>query len=407
MKVAILGAGAQGYVLTWHYGRRDDVDAIVLGDYDERRAVEVAACWGAGKTTAAKVDASDPDAVARFAAGADIVVNAVLPEWVVPVMHGALVVGAHYIDMATRTPGGTVDDGYEAQMALDGRFRDAGRTALITTGMTPGVTNTLAAILYEEADRCEAVHVRATSNFSSAKPIQVWSQETWYIDCQTPSLYYEDGAFHRAEPFGGREYYDFPAPYGRRPVTYHEHEEASTLPRWLPRLGEKGLRCVDFKMGASDAGLDTLQAIIGSGMASPEPRPVKGAKVRPIDVLVSNLPPSPPPEEIAAMAREGRIVDEGVYVIDLHADAAGPATDTFFVYPPDIQELTQWLPGATRISYGTSVPAAVYADFILDGTITFRGVLPPEGLPRAVRLAYVEELKRRGFRFARRSLRWV
>jgi saccharopine dehydrogenase-like NADP-dependent oxidoreductase len=407
MKVAILGAGAQGFVFTWHFGRRHDAEAIVLGDCDEQRAKDVASRWGGGKTTAVKVDASDPEAVARFAAGADIIVNAVLPEWVVPVMEGALAVGAHYIDMATRTPGGTIDDGYLAQMALDERFKEAERTALITTGMTPGVTNTLAAILYEEAERCEAIRVRATSNFSAAKPIQVWSQETWYIDCQTPPLHYEEGAFSRAAPFGGREYYDFPAPYGRRPVTFHEHEEASTLPRWLPRLGDKGLRCVDFKMGSSDAGLDTLQAVIASGMASPEPREVKGVTVRPIDVLVSNLPPSPPPEEIVALAREGKIVDEGVYVIDLHETADGPVSDTFFVYPPDIQELTAWLPGATRISYGTSVPCAVYAGFILDGTITSRGVLPPEGLPREVRLAYVEELKARGLKFARRTTRWV
>ena len=107
------------------------------------------------------------------------------------------------------------------------------------------------------------------------------------------------------------------------------------------------------------------------------------------------------------MAAEGEIVDEGVYVVDVHTEAAGPATDTFFVYPPDIQELTQWLPGATRISYGTSVPASVYADFILDGTIASRGVLPPEGLPREVRLRYVQELTSRGFRFARRTLSWA
>jgi saccharopine dehydrogenase (NAD+, L-lysine-forming) len=407
MKVAILGAGAQGYVFTWYFGGRGDVASIVLGDYDEQRARDVAARWGAGKATAVKVDASDSDAVARFAAGVDIVVNAVLPEWVVPVMEGALAVGAHYIDMATRTPGGTVDDGYRAQMAFDERYRAAGRTALITTGMTPGVTNTLAAILYEEAERCEAIRVRATSDFSSARPIQVWSQETWYIDCQTPPLYFDGGAFARAEPFGGREHYDFPVPYGRRPVTHHEHEEVATLPRWLPRLGEKGLRRVDFKMGVSDAGLDALRAVIASGMASPQPRSVKGVTVRPIDVLVSNLPPSPSPDEIAEMARKGEIVDQGVYVVDLHADADGPAVDTFFVHPPDIQELTQWLPGATRISYGTSVPSAVYADFILDGRIATRGVLPPEGLPRDVRLAYVEELKRRGLRFARRTTRWV
>ena len=403
MKVAILGAGAQGYVLAWHFAARPDVDEIALADYDESRARAVADRHGANRIRVSRVDAQDADAVAGFADGADLLVNAVLPEWVVPVMQGALAAGCHYLDMATRTPGGTVDDGYEAQMALDEAFRAADRTALITTGMTPGVTNTLAALGYEELDRCESVHVRATSNFSSEVPIQVWSQETWYIDCQTPSLYFKDGAFARAEPFGGREYYEFPVPFGRRPVTYHEHEEASTLPRWLPKLGDKGLSCVDFKMGSSDAGLDALKAIIDSGMASPAPRTVKGVSIRPIDVLVSGLPDSPSPDEIATLAREKRIVDEGVYVIDLHEDEHAPPALTYFVYPPNIQELTAILPGATRISYGTSVPAGVYGDFLIDGKVPTPGVLPPEGLPRPVRLDYVEELKARGFTFVRRS----
>jgi saccharopine dehydrogenase-like NADP-dependent oxidoreductase len=176
------------------------------------------------------------------------------------------------------------------------------------------------------------------------------------------------------------------------------------LPRWLPKLGEKGLQYVDFKMGSSDAGLDALKAVIDSGMASPQPREVKGVTVRPIDVLVSSLPSSPSPDEVAEMARAGRIVDEGVYVIDLHAELDGPPSESFYVYPPNIQELTELCPGATRISYGTSVPCATYARFILDGIVDTRGVVPPEGLTRAARLAYVEELKRRGLRFARRSL---
>ncbi len=407
MRVAILGAGAQGFVLTWYFAACADVDSIVVGDNEPERARQVVDRWGAGKSEAVIVDATDIDAVARFAAGADILINAVLPEWDVSCMQAALQAGAHYIDMATRRPGGTVDDGYMDQMDLDEAFRSAGLTALITTGMTPGVTNTLAAIGYEEMDRCEAVHVRATSNFQSEKPIQVWSQETWYIDCQTPCLYFSEGTFHRAAPFGGREYFDFPRPYGRRPVTFHEHEEATTLPRWLPRLGEKGLQCVDFKMGASDAGLDALKAVVDSGMASPEPRQVKGVTVRPLDVLVSNLPPSPSPDEVAEMARAGKIVDEGVYVIDLHAELDDPPTESFYVYPPSIQELTEMCPGANRVSYGTSVPCAAYARFILDGVIDTRGVVPPEGLPREVRLAYVKELEHRGLRFERRSLRSV
>ena len=323
MKVAILGAGAQGYVLTWHFGRRDDVERDRARRL--RRAARqgrVGVAWGAGKTTAAKVDASDPDAVARFAAGADIIVNAVLPEWVVPVMQAALAVGAHYIDMATRTPGGTVDDGYEAQMALDERFKDAGRTALITTGMTPGVTNTLAAILYEEAERCEA-DPRARDlelQLGQAHPGLVAGDLVHRLPDAVALLRRRRLRSRRA--LRRARVLRLPGPLRQAAG------DATTSTRRSRRCragcrswATKGLRCVDFKMGASDAGLDTLQAIIGSGMASPEPREVKGVTVRPIDVLVSNLPPSPPPEEIAAMAREGKIVDEGVYVIDLHADA--------------------------------------------------------------------------------------
>ena len=36
-----------------------------------------------------------------------------------------------------------------------------------------------------------------------------------------------------------------------------------------------------------------------------------------------------------------------------------------------------------------------------------RGVLPPEGLERGVRLAYVQELKKNGIAIARRSEHWL
>jgi saccharopine dehydrogenase-like NADP-dependent oxidoreductase len=134
---------------------------------------------------------------------------------------------------------------------------------------------------------------------------------------------------------------------------------------------------------------------------------VKGQEVRPIDVLVSVLPPSAPRDEIARLAAEGRITDEGVYVIDLYAVEGELPTETFYVFPPNIQKVTALIPGANRISYGTSTPAAIYAGYLLDGTITQRGVLPPEGLERSVRLAYVEDLKRAGLKIARRSTRWL
>ena len=52
MKVVIIGAGEQGYVLTWNLAKHPAVDEIVIGDWDVARAEEVKAAWGAGKTTA-------------------------------------------------------------------------------------------------------------------------------------------------------------------------------------------------------------------------------------------------------------------------------------------------------------------------------------------------------------------
>lgn len=407
MKVVIIGAGEQGYVLTWNLSKHPAIDEIILGDWELCRAEEVTAAWGAGKTTAVRVDARDIDHVAHLAEGADLILNAVIPEWDDPLMKAALKAKTHYLDMATRGEGGTIDDGFVLQIALDDQFRAIGRTALIHTGMTPGVTNTLAAIGYEDMEHCEAIRIKAGSLFKSEVPIQVWSQETYFIDSQTPTLHFDGGKFLRAEPFAGWEYVDFPAPIGRIPAVLHEHEECSTLPRFLPKLGEKGLKHMDFKLAGGEDGMRKAKIIVEAGIASPVPRSIKGHEIRPIDVLVSCLPQSAPKEQIARMAAEGRIIDEGAYIIELFGHDGEPATETFYVFPPNIQKVTEMIPGANRISYGTSTPAAIYAGYLLDGTIMQRGVLPPEGLKRDVRLKYVEDLKRAGLRIARRTTRWL
>jgi saccharopine dehydrogenase-like NADP-dependent oxidoreductase len=50
------------------------------------------------------------------------------------------------------------------------------------------------------------------------------------------------------------------------------------------------------------------------------------------------------------------------------------------------------IPGATCVSYGTSTPASIYAEFIVEDVITQKGMICPEELPRSVRDAFVAEL---------------
>ena len=121
-------------------------------------------------------------------------------------MKACLKAGAHYIDMASgQTRAKTIDEAFLEQMKLDGDFKKAGLTALLSTGMDPGVTNTFAANGYEDLDKCFEIRIKDYSIFDSPVPLQVWSQETYYTDCAQPPLLFEDGEFKRVEIFGRKE----------------------------------------------------------------------------------------------------------------------------------------------------------------------------------------------------------
>ena len=396
MKVLIVGAGMQGQVITWNLGRNPAVTEIVVADYDEGRAAFVAEQVGNGKARPQFIDAGDSDMVAKAGEGCKLVVNAVIPEFNKGIMRACLKCGAAYQDMAqgqTRTQ--TIDEAYVDQMTLAPEFEKQGQLALLSTGMDPGVTNTFAANGYEDLDKCFEIRIKDYALFDSPVPLQVWSQETYYIDCAQPPLVYEDGEFKRVEIFGRREQYPFPEPFGLGTVIAHDHEEVTTLPRTLPKaLGEKGLRYVDFKMGGDEAGLDADHALVASGMTSKYPVKLKdGSEIRPIDVFVATLEPNPPADELARLALAGEITDFGVVTVDCIGEKNGkPATIGYYIYPPDIKWVNGQIPGATCVSYGTSTPASIYAEFIVEGRITQKGMICPEELTRDVRDAFIAEM---------------
>jgi saccharopine dehydrogenase (NAD+, L-lysine-forming) len=405
MKVLIVGAGMQGQVLTWNLGRCDEVTEVLVADYDRARAAFVAGQVGAGKATPLRLDAGDTAAVAQAARGAKLLVNAVVPEYNLSILRACMSAGVDYLDMATgQTRAMTIDEGFLAMLDLDDEIRKAGITALTCTGMDPGVTNTFAGNGYEDLDRCAEIRIKDYSIFESPVPLQVWSQETYYTDCAQPPLLYEDGEFKRVEIFGRREEYEFPEPFGLGPVICHDHEEVATLPRLLPKaFGDKGLRYVDFKMGMPGDGIDADLAFVSSGMASKEPVTLRdGTQVRPIDVFVATLPPNPPADELARLALAGEITDIGVVTVDCIGEKDGrPASWNYTVVPPDIKWVNECIPGATMVSYGSSTPASIYAEYLVRDKITEPGLVAPEILSRDVRDAFIGELGRRGLKVFR------
>src|SRR5690606_3324480 len=108
MRILVVGAGGVGDAIAKIAARRDFFERMIVSDYDVARAERtiqwIAARHGdqGDRFVAARIDASDPDAVAAVARehGATHVMNAVEPKFVPTVFAGALAAGCHYLDMA-------------------------------------------------------------------------------------------------------------------------------------------------------------------------------------------------------------------------------------------------------------------------------------------------------------------
>ena len=72
------------------------------------------------------------------------------------------------------------------------------------------------------------------------------------------------------------------------------------------------------------------------------------------------------------------------------------------IFPPDIKYVNSLIPGGTSVSYGTSTPASIYAEFIVEDKITDKGMT--EELPRSVRDAFIAELGARNLPVTRKDV---
>ena len=130
-KVMIIGAGAQGNVISGVLAQADDVDTILLGDIDVNRAHEVAQFVGSDKIEVESIDASNIDAmVGRIKKGPfGLVVNATLPVFDRPIMEACVRAKANYLDMASNemlqsSTGETVQDEFLVEQ-FESRYETA------------------------------------------------------------------------------------------------------------------------------------------------------------------------------------------------------------------------------------------------------------------------------------------
>ncbi|MCA1689808.1 MAG: saccharopine dehydrogenase NADP-binding domain-containing protein [Actinobacteria bacterium] len=137
MKVAVLGAaGTVARAIVRDLAESEECSSLLLLDRDGPGAEAVAADHGAGKASAAGLDASD--GLAEALDGCRVLVNAAGHRINLEAMEAALTAGCHYVDL------GGLYWMTARQIELDERFIEAELLAVIGMGASPGQTNVMA-----------------------------------------------------------------------------------------------------------------------------------------------------------------------------------------------------------------------------------------------------------------------
>lgn len=117
-------------------------------------------------------------------------------------------------------------------LAMHAEAKAAGVTAVINTGVFPGISNSMVRQGVEALDEAESIQLSYIVAGSGGAGVTV--MRTTFIGLQRPFEAWLDGVWQPIKPYTERESLEFPAPYGRAHVYWYDMPEAVTLQETFP-----------------------------------------------------------------------------------------------------------------------------------------------------------------------------
>jgi len=364
-KIVVLGGcGAVGSVAVRTLAACEDFSHVVIGDIDPQRSAGLAAEVAADSATNGEVswvtlDGTDAASVGAAVAGNDVVLNCVGPFYktVKTILGAVLDAGINYVDIC--------DDVDVTLEILDWhqRAQNAGLTALIGMGASPGATNLLARYLYEnELDETESIDI---FHCHGGEPIEGPGVIGHRFHCMSIDIpMFLDGELTHVKYFEDdgialRQTFDFPVLGKDIPLFPYPHPEQVTLPRYLD------VRQVTNKGSVIPMEYYTLTGeMCRLGLTSKQPVEVAGNSVAPYDFAVAYLI-----RERERILRETNFGEQrGAMSVVLKGKRNGEPREVRAHMSSSSQALGE----------GTGIPAALGAILMQRGQIADKGVLPPE-----------------------------
>lgn len=356
------GAGGVGRVAVKALSLISDVEHVVVADLDEDAASAVVSEVGSDKLEPTGVDVGDTAALVALLGDAQVVLNCVGPfyRFGPPILEAALRAGVGYVDVCDDL------DATRALLDMGDAAREAGVTALIGMGNSPGLANIFVKLCAE--DLLDEVTAADICHIHGGEPDEGAGVLKHRIHAMVNDVpLFIDGEFvdvRQLEPSGAahtREI-DF-AGVGSYPAYPYPHPETITLPTVFPTLRRATNLGVVYPLSY----FSMTQDLVRTGMALEDEISVGDIKVAPIDVAVALLRHERP----RLLAEAGVTMPGGCLRVDISGTLDGEHHTYVF-------SLTSSGAGAGQ---GTGIPAALGAALHLRGSLGDRpGVHPPEAI---------------------------
>ncbi|QOG12731.1 saccharopine dehydrogenase family protein [Arcobacter sp. FWKO B] len=290
-----------------------------------------------------------------------VVINVALPYQDLTIMDACVACKIDYLDTANYEHPDEAKFEYKLQWERDGKFKDAGITALLGSGFDPGVTGVFCA--YAQQNIFDEIHyidiMDCNAGDHGYKFATNFNPEINLREVSANGRYWENGQWIETKPLEIRVDWDYPE-VGVKPSYLLYHEELESLSKNI-----KGLKRIRFFMTFGDSYIQHMNCLQNVGMLGIKPVMHNGVEIVPIEFLKTLLP------DPASLGPRTKGVTNIGCVIEGIKDGK---KKTIYIYNIcDHQEAFKEV-CAQCVSYTTGVPAVIGAKLLYNKTWDRDGV---------------------------------
>lgn len=358
-KVVILGgSGAVGRVAVKTLARHPEFTEVLIADYQLDKARELCLEINMEKVRAIHFNAFEKESIRAVIKGCDVVLNCVGPFYstVKPILDVVIEEKINYVDVCD-----DVDVTLDI-LGWDEKVKEAGITALIGMGNSPGVTNLLAKLASEqfldETDSIDIFHAHGGEPFEGEGVI---AHRFHCMSIDIPMFINGELKYVRYFEEDGialRQSFEFPL-LGSIPLYPYPHPEQITLPKYL-----KTKQVTNKGSVVPNEYYNLTRDMCMLGIHRKENLAVKGTQVNMYDFAVAYI-----------LRERERILKEtnfGAQRGCCSVVVKGKSNGNYREYRFHLASKSQ------ALGEGTGIPAAMGAIMMNKGKIYGKGVMPPE-----------------------------